>query len=177
MSLFESLPKREDTYESLMRNLSFYEKYLNSVEVNGEEGVVEGLSAMLIGLGDISMRLLTTMRTNLFAFYKNFKRSEMREYFEGHMVSVKRIEGVPFNTFMNVDVPAPAEMTARYMSAVEAVDNHRASIIIQCGVNDVDQFVLVHTFTSSWTYGAAASRGARKCQLRIIQHVNGFGKG
>jgi len=137
MSLFESLPKREDTYESLMRNLSFYEKYLNSVEVNGEEGVVEGLSAMLIGLGDISMRLLTTMRTNLFAFYKNFKRSEMREYFEGHMVSVKRIEGVPFNTFMNVDVPAPAEMTARYMSAVEAVDNLYSALDI---VNTINAF-------------------------------------
>lgn len=123
MSLFENLPKHEDSYQSLMRNLSFYEKYLNSVEVTGEEGVMEGLSAMLIGLGDISMRLLTTMRTNLFAFYKSFKRSEIREYFEGHMASVKRIEAVPFNTFMDIDIPVPAEMTARYMSAVEAVES------------------------------------------------------
>lgn len=123
MSLFENLPKHEDSYQSLMRNLSFYEKYLNSVEVNGEEGVMEGLSAMLIGLGDISMRLLTTMRTNLFAFYKSFKRSEIREYFEGHMASVKQIEAVPFNTFMDVEIPVPSEMTARYMSAVEAVED------------------------------------------------------
>lgn len=137
MSLFENLPKHEDSYQSLMRNLSFYEKYLNSVEVTGEEGVMEGLSAMLIGLGDISMRLLTTMRTNLFAFYKSFKRSEIREYFEGHMVSVKRIEAVPFNTFMDVDIPVPAEMTARYMSAVDAVENLYSSLDI---INTINAF-------------------------------------
>ena len=137
MSLFENLPKHEDSYQSLMRNLSFYEKYLNSVEVTGEEGVMEGLSAMLIGLGDISMRLLTTMRTNLFAFYKSFKRSEIREYFEGHMVSVKRIEAVPFNTFMDVDIPVPAEMTARYMSAVDAVENLYNSLDI---INTINAF-------------------------------------
>ena len=137
MSLFENLPKREDTYQSLMRNLDFYEKYLNSLEANGEEGVVEGLSAMLIGLGDISVRLLATMRTNLFSFYKSFKRSEIREYFEGHMVSVKRIEAIPFNTFMNVEIPAPAEMTARYMSAVEAVANLYGALDI---VNTINAF-------------------------------------
>lgn len=137
MSLFENLPKHEDSYQSLMRNLSFYEKYLNSVEVNGEEGVMEGLSAMLIGLGDISMRLLTTMRTNLFAFYKSFKRSEIREYFEGHMASVKQIEAVPFNTFMDVEIPVPSEMTARYMAAVEAVEELYTALDI---VNTINTF-------------------------------------
>lgn len=122
MSLFENLPKHEDTYESLMRNLSFYEKYLGSLDVNAQEGVVDGLGSMLVGLSDISMRLLCTLRTNLFSFYKSFKRSEIREYFEGHMVSVKQIEGVPFNTYMDMMVPAPAEMTARYMSAVDTVE-------------------------------------------------------
>lgn len=137
MSLFENLPKHEDSYQSLMRNLSFYEKYLNSVEVNGEEGVMEGLSAMLIGLGDISMRLLTTMRTNLFAFYKSFKRSEIREYFEGHMASVKQIEAVPFNTFMDIEIPVPSEMTARYMAAVEAVEELYTALDI---VNTINTF-------------------------------------
>lgn len=142
MNLFENLPKREDTFQSLMRNLSFYEKYLNSVEVNGEEAVVEGLGSMLIGLCDISMRLLTTMRTNIFSFYKDFKRSEIREYFEGHMASVKQLESIPFNTFMDVSIPAPAEMTSRYMSAVDAVENLYSSLDIVNTINTFNKIVV-----------------------------------
>lgn len=123
MSLFDNIQKREDTYQSLMRNLDFYEKYLSSVEVAGQEGMVDGLSAMLIGLSDISMRLLCTLRTNLFAFYKDFKRSEIREYSEGHMLKIRKIEAVPFNTYMDMEIPMPSEMTGRYMASIEAVEN------------------------------------------------------
>ena len=131
MGFFDQIPQREDTYQSLMRNLDFYEKYLNSLDTTAQEGVASSLGSILIGLGDISMRLLTTLRTNLFAFYKSYKRSEIKEYFEGHMVSVKRIEAVPFNTFMDMDIPVPSEMTSRYMPAIEAVENLYAALDIQ----------------------------------------------
>lgn len=131
MDFFGQLPKREDTYQSLMRNLDFYEKYLNSLDNNAQEGVVSSLGSMLIGLGDISARLLTTLRTNLFSFYKSYKRSEIKEFFEGHMISVKRIESVPFNTFMDMDIPVPSEMTSRYLSAIETVEELYQALDIQ----------------------------------------------
>ena len=137
MGILSSLPKQEDSYESLMRNLGFYETYLNNLDTNATEGVIEGLGSMLIGLADISMRLLTTLKTNVFSFYKSMKRSEIREYFEGHMASVKRTEALPFNNYMDMEVPVPAEMTARFMPAVEAVEQLYAALDI---VNTINAF-------------------------------------
>lgn len=137
MSFFDQIQKREDSYQSLMRNLDFYEKYLNSLDTTAQEGVASSLGAMLIGLGDISMRLLATLRTNLFAFYKSYKRSEIREYFEGHMISVKRLEAVPFNTFMDMVIPVPSEMTSRYMTAIESVEALYSALDIK---NTIDAF-------------------------------------
>lgn len=142
MDFFDQIPKREDTYQSLMRNLDFYEKYLNSIDISAQEGVASSLGSMLIGLGDISMRLLTTLRTNLFSFYKSYKRSEIKEFYEGHMVSVKRIEAVPFNTFMDMDIPVPSEMTARYMSAIETVEELYSALDIQNTINAFNKVMI-----------------------------------
>lgn len=142
MSLFDNLQKREDTYQSLMRNLAFYEKYLSSIEANAQEGVVDGLGAMLISLSDISMRLLCTLKTNLFSFYKDFKRSEIREYSEGHMLKIRQIEAVPFNTYMDTEIPMPSEMTGRYMSAVEAVENLYTALDIVNAINTFNGVML-----------------------------------
>lgn len=137
MGILSSLPKQEDSYQSLMRSLGFYETYLNNLDTNATEGVIEGLGSMLLGLSDISMRLLTTLRTNVFSFYKNLKRSEIREYFEGHMASVKRAEALSFNNFMDMEVPVPAEMTSRFMPAVDAVEQLYAALDI---VNTIQAF-------------------------------------
>lgn len=129
---FSTIVDKEDTFQSLMDRLSFYEKYLTKLD-NGsvaQEGVMSGLGSMLVGLSEISMRLLFSLRANLFSFHKSLKRSEIREYTESHMIQVKQIEDLSFNTIMDSKIPVPSEMTARYLPAAQMVNELYAALDI-----------------------------------------------
>lgn len=124
MSMFNLIAsENEDSFPKLMSKLDHYEKYFSSLDPNAQEGFVDGIGAMLIGLSDISARLLFSLKANIFSFYKTLKRSEIREYSEGHLLKIKQIESQPFNLYMDIEIPVPAEMTARYMPAAEAIEN------------------------------------------------------
>lgn len=114
---------KEDTVQSLMSRLVFYESYLSKLDGSAaQEGVMEGLGSVLIGLSEVSMRLLFSLRANLFSFYKSLKRSEIHEFAEAHMIRLKQVEALSFNTVMDETIPVPSEMTARYLAAVQTVN-------------------------------------------------------
>jgi len=138
MGMFDLISsEHEESYSQLMRKLDHYEKYFSSLDVTGQEGFVDSVGAMLTGLSDISTRLLFSLKANIFSFYKSLKRSEIREYSEGHILKIKQIEEQPFNVYMDIEVPVPAEMTARYFPAVITVEEFYRALDI---TNTVDSF-------------------------------------
>ncbi len=104
-------------FENDMRQLESYRQYLRSLDGVSTEGLGTGLLKVFIGVTDIFLRVGNTFKTNVFKFYKEFKRSEMRYYFESHTTMCLKAEGVPFPQVAELDVPIPSGMKGVYQIA------------------------------------------------------------
>jgi hypothetical protein len=69
------------------------------------------------------MRIGNTFKTNIFKFYKDFKRSEIRYYSESNVLKVKQVEGLNYTTIMNENVPVVTGMIASYKQAVDYLNS------------------------------------------------------
>ena len=88
-----------------------------------EEGIGTGLLKVFIGVTDLFLKVGNTFKTNIFKFYKSLKRSELRFYWESHMLLCKTVEGQPITKFMNLQVPIPTGMVAGYSDTIDYIDN------------------------------------------------------
>ena len=87
-----------------------------------EEGIGTGLLKVFIGVTDLFLKVGNTFKTNIFKFYKSLKRSELRFYWESHMLLCKTVEGQPVTKFMNLQVPVPTGMVAGYSDTIDYID-------------------------------------------------------
>lgn len=91
---------------------------LENIEYS-QEGLGTGLLKIFIGVADLFIRVGNTFKTNIFKFYKDFKRSEIRYYSESNVLKIKQVEGLNYTTIMNEQVPVVTGMTASYKQAVD----------------------------------------------------------
>ncbi len=87
-----------------------------------EEGIGTGLLKVFIGVADMFLKVGNTFKTNIFKFYKSLKRSELRFYWESHMLLCKTVEEQPITKFMNLQVPIPTGMVAGYADTIDYID-------------------------------------------------------
>lgn len=87
-----------------------------------EEGIGIGLLKVFIGVTDMFIKVGNTFKTNIFKFYKSLKRSELRFYWESHMLLCKTVEDQPITKFMNIQVPIPTGMVAGYSDTIDYID-------------------------------------------------------
>lgn len=108
-------------FEDIKQKLDTTVRMLDGYGVS-EEGIGVGLLKVFIGTADLFLKVGNTFKTNILKFYKSLKRSEMRFYWESHMLLCKTVEGQPITKYMNMSVPIPSGMVSGYADAIEYVD-------------------------------------------------------
>ena len=88
-----------------------------------EEGIGTGLLKVFVGVADLFIRVGNTFKTNLFKFYKDLKRSEIRYFYESHLLMCKTVEGRPYQDFMNEQISVPTGMISPYKKAIDYIDS------------------------------------------------------
>ena len=89
---------------------------------HSEEGLGNGLLKIFIGVADLFIRVGNTFKTNIFKFFKTFKRSEIRYYSESNVLKIKQVEGLNYTTIMNTEVPVVTGVLVGYKPAIEYVN-------------------------------------------------------
>lgn len=110
------------SFEEIRKKCDITLRMLDGYGVS-EEGIGTGLLKVFIGTADMFLKVGNTFKTNIFKFYKSLKRSELRFYWESHMLLCKTVEGQLFTKYMNLQIPIPSGMTSGYKEAIDYVDN------------------------------------------------------
>lgn len=114
-----------------LRKLEVYYNYVRSLDVTSNEGIGTGLLKIFIGVTDTFLRIGNTFKTNIFKFYKDLKRSEMRYYYESHTTMCLKAESIPITQVTSLDVPIPSGMKDTYQSACMSLEQVYTVLDIQ----------------------------------------------
>ena len=66
------------------------------------------------------MHIVNTFKTNIFKFYKNLKRTELRYFHESNTASIRRILSFDYELLSQMQVPVPDKLGTTYYTATEA---------------------------------------------------------
>lgn len=100
-----------------LKQLDLYHNYLRHLDVSSNEGIGTGLLKIFIGVTDVFLKIGNTFKTNIFKFYKDLKRSEMRYYYESHTTMCLKAESLPITQLTSIQVPIPSGMQGTYQNA------------------------------------------------------------
>ena len=100
-----------------LKQLDLYHNYLRHLDVSSNEGIGTGLLKIFIGVTDVFLKIGNTFKTNIFKFYKDLKRSEMRYYYESHTTMCLKAENLPITQLTSIQVPIPSGMQGTYQNA------------------------------------------------------------
>lgn len=114
-----------------LRKLEVYHNYVRSLDIASNEGIGTGLLKIFIGVTDTFLRIGNTFKTNIFKFYKDLKRSEMRYYYESHTTMCLKAESIPITQVTSLDVPIPSGMKDTYQSACMSLEQVYTVLDIQ----------------------------------------------
>ena len=104
-----------------LKQLDLYHNYLRHLDVSSNEGIGTGLLKIFIGVTDVFLKIGNTFKTNIFKFYKDLKRSEMRYYYESHTTMCLKAESLPITQLTSIQVPIPSGMQGTYQNACMAL--------------------------------------------------------
>ena len=109
------------SFEDIRNRLNTTIKMLDGYGVS-EEGLGTGLLKVFIGATDLFLKIGNTFKTNILKFYKSLKRSELRFYWESHMLLCKTVEAQPITKFMNETIHVPTGMVKGYSDTIAYVE-------------------------------------------------------
>lgn len=121
-SKYPITPWNSDALYQDLRKLEVYHNYVRSLDVTSNEGIGTGLLKIFIGVTDTFLRIGNTFKTNIFKFYKDLKRSEMRYYYESHTTMCLKAESIPITQVTNLEVPVPSGMKGTYQNACMSLE-------------------------------------------------------
>lgn len=130
-SKYPLTPWDSDALHQNLRKLEVYHNYVRSLDVTSNEGIGTGLLKIFIGVTDTFLRIGNTFKTNIFKFYKDLKRSEMRYYYESHTTMCLKAESIPITQVTNLDVPIPSGMKSTYQNACMSLEQVYTVLDIQ----------------------------------------------
>lgn len=91
------------------------------IDNSGQENfVVDGIVRLFSGIVNIVMHIVNTFKTNIFKFYKNLKRTELRYFHESNVASIRRILSFDYELLSQMQVPVPDKLGTTYYTATEA---------------------------------------------------------
>lgn len=106
----------------------------------GQEGLFSVLTRILSGILNILMHVVHTFKTNIFKFYKDLKRTELRYYHESNVASVRRILNVDYGALSRMIVPVPNGMVSSYDETVEAIDKCQMAMDMTNRIASIKKF-------------------------------------
>lgn len=116
-SKYPQIPWDSQAILNDVKHLQIFHNYLHNLGEVSNESIGTGLLKVFIGVTDTFLRIGNTFKTNIFKFYKDLKRSEIRYYYESHTTMCLKAESVPITQAANVKVPIPNGMKGTYQNA------------------------------------------------------------
>lgn len=130
-SKYPFTPWNSDALYQDLRKLEVYHNYLRTLDTASTEGIGTGLLKIFIGVTDVFLKIGNTFKTNIFKFYKDLKRSEMRYYYESHTTMCLKAESIPITQVTNLDIPIPSGMKGTYQNACMSLEQVYTVLDIQ----------------------------------------------
>jgi hypothetical protein len=87
----------------------------------------ESLKSLVFSAVDIFGRLANNLKTLVFKSFRSLKRSEIREFSESHLTSIRAVEGLHYGKFTQAMTYIPYRMVVTYPQAVDLVANAYAT--------------------------------------------------
>lgn len=130
-SKYPFTPWNSDALYQDLRKLEVYHNYIRTLDTTSTEGIGTGLLKIFIGVTDVFLKIGNTFKTNIFKFYKDLKRSEMRYYYESHTTMCLKAESIPITQVTNLDIPIPSGMKGTYQNACMSLEQVYTVLDIQ----------------------------------------------
>ena len=130
-SKYPFTPWNSDALYQDLRKLEVYHNYIRTLDITSTEGIGTGLLKIFIGVTDVFLKIGNTFKTNIFKFYKDLKRSEMRYYYESHTTMCLKAESIPITRVTNLDIPIPSGMKGTYQNACMSLEQVYTVLDIQ----------------------------------------------
>lgn len=93
--------------------------YYSDFDRIGQEGIFDAIKRLFIGLLNTIIHSMNTFKTNVFSFYKNLKRTELKYFHESNRVSINRILNFDYATLTSLQIPYPKGMIVDYFTATQ----------------------------------------------------------
>ncbi len=93
----------------------------NSYADYTEEAAGSILTSTFIASVDGLLGLVNTMKTNMFKFYKGFKRSELRYYYSSNMLRCKTAYKADFTDCYKLNAAIPAGFKGNYVKSIASI--------------------------------------------------------
>lgn len=93
--------------------------YYSDFDRIGQEGMFDAIKRLFIGLLNTIIHTVNTFKTNIFSFYKNLKRTELKYFHESNRVSINRILNFDYTTLTALQIPYPKGMVVDYFTATQ----------------------------------------------------------
>lgn len=106
----------------------------------GQEGLFSMITRFLSGILNTLMHVVHTFKTNIFKFYKDLKRTELRYYHESNVASVRRVLNMDYGALARMSVPIPNGMVTTYDETVEAIDKCQIAMDMTNRVASIKKF-------------------------------------
>ena len=90
--------------------------------VAGEEGFGSFVLNCLTGIANTITGILFLFKTGLFDGWRDFKRSELTEYCQAHVFTVKRLKHLTEGEFAPTEFEKPRGMLGSYMNAINSLE-------------------------------------------------------
>jgi len=106
--------------EQVITDLDAIQATLDSYTSTGVESFGNQFVGVLANIGDCFLRVGNNIKTNITRLFSTTKRSEIKNYYEGHMLLCNRVESEPLEHLKSIKVDVPTGMNkTEYTKAIE----------------------------------------------------------
>lgn len=118
----EALHSNEpESYGVLIKQIDRYRAILRATRGKSTEGMQAGTVGLFVGVSDLFVRIGNTFKANLFRFYKDLKRSEIKFYCDSHPGLIKAVEESPISRFLDMEMDIPNGLNTDFRRAATQV--------------------------------------------------------
>lgn len=125
-------------FATIAEQASIMRQYVDSLKGSSDEGLGGNLFNMFISTANLFCRVGNVFKTNLFRFYKPFKRSELRKFIDDNSASIYTLRMLDITSIAARPMYIPTGMTVGYPVVVQQLG---AAYVNMNAVANADAFV------------------------------------
>lgn len=119
------LAQSEETYSyaSFCADMDRHLRVLECYDAQTMEGAGSLLYSTFVAISDSLLKLANTFKTNMFRFNKDFKRSELRYYFDSNALKCRTANRASFTKVFKVNACVPMGFQGVYLEGIDKILN------------------------------------------------------